>query len=217
MKTEVRMLKVIWEEQKPFMWLLGFMGLCFPIGVAMLVGVSTWQFWLFTFMGYSCAFIGFLAACCSGFYGDLAPRQHFFRRLIERYSNEAIIIRADGQSKNIYVTPALSRLLGFSITQLRSLQLEKLVNRADMPRFIALISAMRAESSENLRLKTAKGSTIWVEMNIRSIQNQDGTNYQLFSLRDVSERMELEQSTRRFAEELRRQARFTNPQVAAAC
>ena len=181
------------------------------IPIACMLFLLEWEprVFVFIFLAYSAAVIGFLLA--RHFFNlDILRREegHYFELMAE-HSNEVLILHRMEDNSNVYISPSIEDFLGFAPDEILCKYGTFLLHPEDRKTLVQLMSGSSLQSSPvftcTLRLRSKKGDYHWMEVCGKAIRDKGGQiSHTLLSLRDATERKEVETATRQFAEELMR-------------
>lgn len=127
-----------------------------------------------------------------------------FRKLIE-HSHDAVII-AEPDSQMRYLSPSISRILGYSIPEVQGLWALDFLHPDDRPeveaRLLGLIKDRKAIPELRLRVRHQNGHYLWALVNINDRRSVPGVEGLVINLQEVDElfhtREELKNSLERF-------------------
>ncbi|MCB8947821.1 MAG: response regulator [Ardenticatenaceae bacterium] len=124
----------------------------------------------------------------------LQQRERYFRALIENVSE--IIVTLDALGQVSYVSPAITRILGFSPDEFEgSVAFEMLHpddRREGETRFALLLQNPRMNTAVEFRAKHKDGSWRWLEAVSRRVMTEPGVEATLIVMRDITERKRAE-------------------------
>ncbi|RAK58087.1 PAS domain S-box protein [Phenylobacterium deserti] len=116
------------------------------------------------------------------------------RLLADNMADVVTRIRLDGSSN--YISPAVSRLLGFSPAEMSGRPAQAFVHPDDQPELLAAFAAMAAgqeEATLQHRAMHRDGHSVPVETRLRLVRGEDGEPRELVAvIRDITERRRLE-------------------------
>jgi diguanylate cyclase (GGDEF)-like protein/PAS domain S-box-containing protein len=133
----------------------------------------------------------------------LREREELFRLLTENSSDMVCRIRLDGTRS--YVSPASTRITGYSPEELQDRSAFELINPQDRPLVLAAVadlrSGSRSESTLAYRTTRQSGETIWVEASLHVTHDprSGALNGLVAVVRDITERKRLESQLVRLA------------------
>jgi PAS domain S-box/diguanylate cyclase (GGDEF) domain len=118
-----------------------------------------------------------------------------FRSLIQNASDVILVVGADNQIT--YQTPSVTRVLGYQTSDLAGGQLERLLDRDDVVRSLSTLDRMRQpgvhrDTHVDWRLHRADGRWIDAEVVCRNLLDDPDVKGLVLTIRDVTERRELE-------------------------
>ncbi len=126
-----------------------------------------------------------------------------YRRLVEELHDVATVIDVDGTMT--YVSPAVTRVLGYDPEELVGHTGYELVHHDDRARTAEAVEAVRANPEEprtvEVRFRHADGTWRWVEATMRNRLDDEVIDGLLLSTRDISDRKERERKHRALARE----------------
>ncbi|MFC6784556.1 PAS domain S-box protein [Halobaculum halobium] len=140
---------------------------------------------------------------------SVTPEEHendvagWYRTLVEEVNDLATVVDTDGTIT--YVSPAVTRILGYEPTELIGHEGYEFVHPDDRERNAAAVEAVLSNPSESatveVRFRHADGSWCWIEATMRNRLDDDVIDGILLSSRDITERKEYEVEARELAEE----------------
>jgi PAS domain S-box-containing protein len=140
---------------------------------------------------------------------DTTLREHhehgadWHRTLVEEVNDLATVVDTDGTIT--YVSPAVTRILGYDPDELIGNEGYEFVHPEDRERNADALEAVLSNPSESetveVRFRHANGSWRWIEATIRNRLDDDVIDGILLSSRDITERKEYELEARELAEE----------------
>ena len=127
----------------------------------------------------------------------------WYRTLVEEVNDLATVVDTDGTIT--YVSPAVTRILGYDPDELVGNEGFEFVHPEDRERNADALETVLSDSSESetveVRFRHADGSWRWIEATMRNRLEDDIIDGILFSSRDITERKDYEREARKFAEE----------------
>lgn len=168
------------------------------------------QILVFVFLGYTSAVIGFIFAKSTLVRDQLLSEEDQLYRMMVNYIGDVVIVHRMEDHSNVFVSPSIESVLGFSPDEIICKYGTFLIHPEDRKQ---LIQALRIESLERnpaftitLRVQQKAGQFLWMELSGKAIVDPelDTISYTILSFRDATERKEIEEATRYFAEELMR-------------
>jgi len=127
----------------------------------------------------------------------------WYRTLVEEVNDLATIVDTDGTIT--YVSPAITRILGYDPDELVGHEGYEFVHPDDRERNAKAVEAVRSNPSESetveVRFRHADGSWCWIEATMRNRLDDDVIDGILLSSREITERKEYEIEARGLAEE----------------
>jgi PAS domain S-box-containing protein len=157
----------------------------------------------------SAAMLGLIALAAWG----LARRERALARSWRRYqamiehSSDALILSRPTQDGVLYASPAIERLLGYTIDDLRGREVMDLVHpeqrEAAMRLRAELMRTPGKVSMDEVRLRHKDGSYRWVEMTRKNLQHEPSVRSVVFNFRDITERKQAEAERARLETRLR--------------
>jgi PAS domain S-box-containing protein len=140
---------------------------------------------------------------------DAAPREKdkhgsdWYRTLVEEVNDLATVVDTDGTIT--YVSPAVTRILGYDSDELVGHEGYEFVHPEDQERNAEALETVLSDPSESetveVRFRHADGSWRWIEATMRNRLDDDIIDGVLLSSRDITERKEYESEARELAEE----------------
>jgi PAS domain S-box-containing protein len=140
---------------------------------------------------------------------DMTPQRNhprkadWYRTLVEEVNDLATVVDTDGTIT--YVSPAVTRILGYDPDELVDHEGYEFVHPEDRDRNADALEAVLSNPSESVtvevRFRHADGSWRWIEATMRNRLNDDIIDGILLSSRDITERKEYELEVRELAEE----------------
>ncbi|RXK50482.1 PAS domain S-box protein [Halorientalis pallida] len=126
----------------------------------------------------------------------------WYRTLVEEVNDLATVVDTDGTIT--YVSPAVTRILGYEPDELVGREGYEFVHPDDRERNVEAVETVLSNPSESetveVRFRHADGSWCWIEATMRN-RLDDGVDGILLSSRDITERKEYEADARELAEE----------------
>ena len=165
---------------------------------------------IFVFLGYTSAVIGFLFARMTLVRDHLLKEEDKLYRMMANYIGDVVIVHRMEDHSNVFVSPSIEDILGFQPNEIICQYGTFLIHEEDRKQLIQhlRLEALSRQPSFNCTLRVLKkdGGFIWMELSGKAIlqENNNKILYTILSFRDVSERKEVENATRYFAEELMR-------------
>jgi PAS domain S-box-containing protein len=127
----------------------------------------------------------------------------WYRTLVEELNDLATVVDPDGTIT--YVSPAVTRILGYDPDELVGHEGYEFVHPEDRERNADALEAVLSNPSESetveVRFRHADGSWRWVEATMRNRLDDDIIDGILLSSRDITERKEYEAEAQKLAEE----------------
>ena len=127
----------------------------------------------------------------------------WYRALVEEVNDLATVVDTDGTIT--YVSPAVTRILGYEPDELVGHEGYEFVHPDDRERNAEAVEAVLSNTSEpetvEVRFKHADGSWRWIEATMRNRLDDGLIDGILLSSRDITERKEYESEARELAEE----------------
>jgi PAS domain S-box-containing protein len=127
----------------------------------------------------------------------------WYRTLVEEVNDLATVVDTDGTIT--YVSPAVTRILGYDPDELVGHEGFAFVHPEDRERNADALEAVLSDPEESetveVRFRHADGSWRWIEATVRNRLDDDIIDGILLSSRDVTERKEYELESRELAEE----------------
>lgn len=127
----------------------------------------------------------------------------WYRTLVEEVNDLATVVDTDGTIT--YVSPAVTRILGYEPDELIGHEGYELVHPDDQERNAEAVETVLSNPSEpqtvEVRFQHADGSWCWIEATMRNRLDDGLINGILLSSRDITERKEHEIEVRELAEE----------------
>ncbi|TKX73913.1 PAS domain S-box protein [Halorubrum sp. GN11_10-6_MGM] len=127
----------------------------------------------------------------------------WYRALVEEVNDLATVVDTDGTIR--YVSPAVTRILGYEPDELVGHEGYEFVHPDDRERNAEAVEAVLSNPSEpetvEVRFKDADGSWCWIEATMRNRLDDGLIDGILLSSRDITERKEHENDIRELAEE----------------
>jgi PAS domain S-box-containing protein len=127
----------------------------------------------------------------------------WYRTLVEEVNDLVTVVDTDG--KITYVSPAVTRILGYDPDELVGHEGYEFVHPDDRERNAEAMEAVLSNHSESetveVRFRHADGSWRWIEATMRDRVDDDLIGGVLLSSRDITERKEYEIEARELAEE----------------
>ncbi|MGM0718226.1 MAG: PAS domain-containing protein [Halobacteriota archaeon] len=126
-----------------------------------------------------------------------------YRTLVEEVNDLATVVDADGTIT--YVSPAVTRILGYDPDELIGHEGYEFVHPDDRPRNAEAVETVLSNPSESVtvevRFRAADGSWRWIEATMRNRLDDGLIDGILLCSRDITERKEYEIEIRELAEE----------------
>jgi PAS domain S-box-containing protein len=130
-------------------------------------------------------------------------KSDWYRTLVEEVNDLATVVDTDGTIT--YVSPAVTRILGYHPDELVGHEGFEFVHPEDRERNADALKTVLSNPSESetieVRFRHADGSWRWIEATMRNRLDDDIIDGILLSSRDVTERKEYEREARELAEE----------------
>jgi PAS domain S-box-containing protein len=130
-------------------------------------------------------------------------KPEWYRTLVEEVNDLATVVDTDGTIT--YVSPAITRILGYDPGELVGHEGLEFVHPEDRERNADALEAVLSNPSESetveVRFRHADGSWRWIEATMRNRVDDDIIDGILLSSRDITERKEYEREARELAEE----------------
>jgi len=127
----------------------------------------------------------------------------WYRTLVEEVNDLATVVDTDGTIT--YVSPAVTRILGYEPDELVGHEGYEFVHPDDRERNARAVETVLSNPSESetveVRFRHADGSWCWIEATMRNRLDDDVIDGILLSSRDITERKEYEVEARGLAEE----------------
>jgi len=127
----------------------------------------------------------------------------WYRTLVEEVNDLATVVDTDGTIT--YVSPAVTRILGYEPDELVGHEGYEFVHPDDRERNARAVETVLSNPSESetveVRFRHADGSWCWIEATMRNRLDDDIIDGILLSSRDITERKEYEVEARGLAEE----------------
>jgi PAS domain S-box-containing protein len=127
----------------------------------------------------------------------------WYRTLVEEVNDLATVVDPDGRIT--YVSPAVTRILGYDPDELIGHEGYEFVHPEDRDRNADALESVLSNPSESetveVRFRHADGSWRWIEATMRNRLDDDIIDGILLSSRDITERKEYELEARQLAEE----------------
>ena len=127
----------------------------------------------------------------------------WYRTIVEEVNDLATVVDTDGTTT--YVSPAITRVLGYEPDELLGKQGYEFVHPDDRERNAAAMESVFEDGSKaetvEFRFRDAEGSWRWIEATIRNRLDDGVINNILLRSRDITERKAYEAETRELAEE----------------
>ncbi|MEM9824164.1 MAG: ATP-binding protein [Bacteroidota bacterium] len=168
------------------------------------------QILIFIFLGYTSAVIGFLLARTTLVRDQLLSEADKLYRLMVNYIDDVVIVHRMEDHSNVFVSPSIAGVLGFSPDEIICKYGTFLIHPGDRKKLIQHLKMEALEKNPSftkmLRVQKKDGQYIWMELNGKAITDPESgvIVYTIWSFRDATERREIETATRYFAEELMR-------------
>lgn len=130
-------------------------------------------------------------------------KPEWYRTLVEEVNDLATVVDTDGRIT--YVSPAITRILGYDPGELVSREGFEFVHPEDRERnadaLESVLSNPSGSETVEVRFRHANGSWRWIEATMRNRVDDDIIDGILLSSRDITERKEYEREARELAEE----------------
>jgi PAS domain S-box-containing protein len=136
-----------------------------------------------------------------------------YRLLAENVTD--VIWTTDMNLRPTYLSPSITRLLGYSLEEAMSHSMEESLTPASLEiaakAFVEALTVKGMEEKEQLRLQPLEvelyrkdGSTVWAEVTISSLRDKDGQRIGFLGVdRDITERKQAEEALRESEEKFR--------------
>lgn len=129
---------------------------------------------------------------------DLQQREAWFRSLVQNASD--VVCVADSLGRLSYITPSISRLLGYDVAQTAGADIFNVVHEEDRAAvqhlFRTLGGGAGASEQAELRLRHRDGSWRWVEAVFTNLQEEPSVGGMVVNFRDITERKAFEKQLR---------------------
>ena len=136
----------------------------------------------------------------------LARSWRRYQAMIE-HSSDALILSRPTMGGILYASPAIERLLGFSIEDLRGAEVMDLVHPEQREAALRLrAELMRSPgkvSVDEVRVRHKDGSYRWVELTRKNLLHEPSVRAVVFNFRDITERKQAEAERQRLESRLR--------------
>ncbi len=161
---------------------------------------------VFVFLAYSAAIIGFLIARYLMQKDEATTEQDVLYRLMAENTSDIVILHRMEDNSNVYVSPSISSL-GYQSDEIICKYGTYLIHPDDRRLLVQRLKMNKLKQNNRflatLRVRSKDKSYIWMELKGQAIKDEKGQiTHTLLSLRDVSERKEVETVTRQLANEL---------------
>ena len=165
------------------------------------------QFFTVILFCYLSAIIGFQFS--KVFLTNYNPFQKFRKhyRLIAENLNDIVVIHRCQTGKTEYINEAAFSVLGYKQIELLKQPTLLIIHPDDRRKAKTLLMQFDNNNnyfiSEKVRVNSKSGEYKWMELSIKSLNNDfEKTNSAIIIFRDITETIELEKATQRFADEL---------------
>ncbi|MEA5388629.1 response regulator [Haloarculaceae archaeon H-GB11] len=132
--------------------------------------------------------------------------QERFTKLVEHSTDIVSVIAPDGTYE--YVAPSVKRVLGYEASELQGTNALDLVHSEDRELAVTKLSEVAAspesERTADLRVQQANGEYCILEVKARNLLDVSAVEGIVLNIRDITERVELEERLRRNVDWLRR-------------
>ncbi len=178
-----------------------------PLFLSFYILDCNFQILVFLAFGYITSFVGYHISSEITFGENSIQnfRKHY--RLIAENLNDIVIIHRLKDGKNEYINTAAKTILGYLPKDLIGQQTIFIVHPEDQKKVKNQLSNVALLNDyffvETVRVRSNNGDFKWMELNVKTLKNEFGQqSFAIFTLRDISETIELEKATKLFAEEL---------------
>ena len=157
----------------------------------------------------SAAMLGLIALAAWG----LARRERALARSWRRYqamiehSSDALILSRPTQGGILYASPAIERLLGFTMDELRGTEVMDLIHPEQRENALKLRAELMRQpgkvSVDDVRVRHKDGSYRWIELTRKNLLHEPSVRSVVFNFRDITERKQAEAERLRLETRLR--------------
>ena len=157
----------------------------------------------------SAAMLGLIALAAWG----LARRERALARSFRRYqsmiehSSDALILSRPTQDGILYASPAIERLLGYTMGELRGREVMDLIHPEERENALRLRAELMRQpgkvSVDDVRVRHKDGSYRWIELTRKNLLHEPSVRAVVFNFRDITERKQAEAERQRLETRLR--------------
>ena len=173
---------------------------------------------IFVFLAYSSGVIGFLLARSSMFQGELVSEEDRLLRLLAAHIGDLVMVHRFSDTSNIFVSKSIFNTLGYQVDEIICKYDTFLIHPDDRKLLRGRLQKLQENKKPSflmtLRVLTKDGLYQWMEVHTTGVNDEAGVvTHAVLCFRDASERIEMENATRQFAEELIRKTSESNHQA----
>ncbi|HWM43795.1 MAG TPA: PAS domain S-box protein [Burkholderiales bacterium] len=157
----------------------------------------------------SAAMLGLIALAAWG----LARRERALARSWRRYqamiehSSDALILSRPTQGGILYASPAIERMFGYTMDELRSAEVMDLIHPEQRENALKLRAELMRQpgkvSVDDVRVRHKDGSYRWIELTRKNLLHEPSVRSVVFNFRDITERKQAEAEQQRLETRLR--------------
>ena len=157
----------------------------------------------------SAAMLGLIALAAWG----LARRERALARSWRRYqamiehSSDALILSRPTQGGILYASPAIERMFGYTMDELRGTEVMDLIHPEQRENALKLRAELMRQpgkvSVDDVRVRHKDGSYRWIELTRKNLLHEPSVRSVVFNFRDITERKQAEAEQQRLETRLR--------------
>lgn len=124
----------------------------------------------------------------------MSYRDSYFRLLVEHSTDAIALINRQGAV--LYASPATEKILGYTVAELKKIELSDIIHPDDLPIQLAVLSDLIKTPKKTItmqfRIKHKDGRWLWVESSSTNLLSEPILKALVFNFRDITERKEIE-------------------------
>ena len=125
-------------------------------------------------------------------------QRHCFYRLVAEYTTDIVFI-TDSSCQNIYITPSIERLLGYTPQEFLKLTPAQILAQESCQRFIDSISGRIDTTAEQFKMRHRNGKEIWGILSSNAIHDETTGKFNgtVNVLQDISKHIQIERQVQK--------------------